>query len=194
MTKLFDTKEGLKLLDIGTGFLIAIVVAILFLSFMPKAKPEVVTVPVIQTKVIEKPVIVKVPVKLTANDKAQVTCLAENIYFEAGNQPDKGKVAVSNVVMNRTKDDRFASTPCGVVKQKAGGVCQFSWVCGKHKGIHDMGLYERSKQIAENVYLHNIGDVTHGAKFYHANYVHPSWSNRFTRVAYIGAHIFYRDA
>jgi spore germination cell wall hydrolase CwlJ-like protein len=166
----------------------------LFMAITPKAKPQVIEVPVIQTKVIEKPVIVKVPVKMSANDQQQVKCMADNIYFEAGNQSDKGKIAVSNVVMNRTKDSRFSSTPCGVVKQKRGGVCQFSWVCSNHKVIRDAELYAHSKQLAMNVYLHNIGDVTHGAKFYHANYVHPSWSHKFARVTTIGAHIFYRDA
>jgi len=142
--------------------------------------------------VIEKPVIIKVPQYLNIQDKKQIQCLAENVYFEAGNQTTKGKIAVTNVVMNRTKDDSFPSTPCGVVKQKKHGECQFSWVCGNVK-IVDLKLYRESVHIAEQVYLNNIPDVTGGATFYHANYVKPYWSKLFDRTVKIDDQIFYRE-
>ena len=46
------------------------------------------------------------PLKATYKDlskdaKKQVTCLAENIYFEAANEPYKGKKAVAFVTINR---------------------------------------------------------------------------------------------
>jgi spore germination cell wall hydrolase CwlJ-like protein len=144
--------------------------------------------------VIEKQVIVKVPVYLNAQDKKQIKCLADNAYFEAGNQTTKGKIAVTNVVMNRTDDDSFPSTPCGVVKQKKRGHCQFSWVCEKKKVV-DANVYKESKHVAEQVYLQNIGDVTAGATFYHASWMktYPFWSNVFDRTTKIGDHIFYRE-
>jgi spore germination cell wall hydrolase CwlJ-like protein len=142
--------------------------------------------------VIEKQVIVKVPVYLTKQDKKQIKCLADNAYFEAGNQTTRGKIAVTNVVMNRTGDDSFPSTPCGVVKQKKQGRCQFSWVC-EHKKVFDADVYTESKRVAEQVYLQNIGDVTAGATFYHASYVHPFWADVFDRTTKIGDHIFYRE-
>ena len=37
----------------------------------------------------------------------EVTCLADNIYFEARNQGLAGMLAVTNVVMNRVADDRY---------------------------------------------------------------------------------------
>lgn len=50
---------------------------------------------------------------------------AEDLYWlsriinaESGNQPLSGKIAVGNVVLNRTKDSRFPSTVKGVVFQK----------------------------------------------------------------------------
>ena len=125
-------------------------------------------------------------------DIQQVKCMADNVYYEARNQSDKGMIAVSNVVMNRTHDTRFASTPCGVVKQKKHRTCQFSWVCEHHRQPVDLDLYERGRRLAEGVYFHRIPDITHGAIFYHAYYDKPMWSRRFAKVAYIGAHIFYR--
>ena len=37
----------------------------------------------------------------------QIVCLADNIYWEARNQPVKGMFAVAFVVDNRVSDDRF---------------------------------------------------------------------------------------
>ena len=38
---------------------------------------------------------------LTEDAKKQVTCLAENIYFEAGHEPIDGQKAVAFVTLNR---------------------------------------------------------------------------------------------
>ena len=186
--KLFDQVEGFPYLRWVEGFCIGVIVVILFGLLMPDPKPQIIKVP--EVKVIEKPVIVKKPVYLSANDKHQIQCLAENAYFEAGNQSTKGKVAVTHVVMNRVKDDRFPKSACAVVHQKSRGVCQFSWVCEGNKRIRNMAMFAEARRVAENVYLGNTYDVTYGSKFYHANYVNPHW--RLDRVTQIGAHIFYR--
>ena len=117
--------------------------------------------------------------------------MAENTYFEAGHEPVKGRIAVNNVVLNRVKDDRFPDSPCAVINQRTGGVCQFSWKCEGGKRIGDWAAYRKAKEIAENVYLGNYRDVTGGAQFYHADYVRPSWARVFDRTTKIGAHIFY---
>ena len=36
-----------------------------------------------------------------------LTCLALNIYYEARNQSVEAQIAVSQVVINRVRDDRF---------------------------------------------------------------------------------------
>mgnify|MGYP003324414285 CR=1 FL=1 len=41
-------------------------------------------------------------------------CLAQNIYFEAGNQPFIGRYAVANVTLNRVNDSQFPNTVCDV--------------------------------------------------------------------------------
>ena len=190
---LFKKTETFPNLTRGEGFVIGLIFAIIIAMFIPtKTVTKYIMVPEVKVieRVVEKPVVVKKPVYVSAHDKRQIQCLAENAYFEAGNQSTKGKVAVTNVVMNRVKDERFPKSACAVVHQKSRGVCQFSWVCEGNKRIRNMAMYAESKRVAENVYLGNTRDVTKGAKFYHANYVNPNWGMR--RVTQIGAHIFYR--
>lgn len=186
---IFEKLEDFPLIRWAEGFCFGII-AVLLIAILTYKGPEVKYVKVPEVKVIEKPVVVKKPVYLSANDKRQIQCLAENAYFEAGNQSQKGKVAVTHVVMNRVKDSRFPKTACGVVYQKARGVCQFSWVCEGKKRVRNMEMFAAARKAAEDVYLGNTRDVTRGAKFYHANYVNPNWG--LTRVTQIGAHIFYR--
>ena len=47
-----------------------------------------------------------------------VDCLAKNIYYEAGSEPEEGKVAVAMVTINRVRDGRFGKTVCSVVDQR----------------------------------------------------------------------------
>jgi len=129
-------------------------------------------------------------IRITPHDERQIQCLAQNAYFEAGNQSDRGMIAVTNVVMNRVEDGRFPRTPCAVINQRTRNVCQFSWVCEGKKNVRNMEIFRRAREAAERVYLQETPDVTHGALFYHANYVNPRWNLR--RVTTIGAHIFYR--
>ena len=191
MLRFFDKKIVFNKIHFGLGIIIGVLAMVLIAASLPDPKPEIKVIKVPEVRVIEKPVevIVKKPVYLSAYDKNQIQCLAENAYFEAGNQSTKGKAAVTHVVMNRVKDDRFPKSACAVVHQKSRGVCQFSWVCEGKKKIRDWALFAESKRVAENVYIGNTRDVTRGAKFYHANYVNPHW--KLTRVAQIGAHIFY---
>ena len=52
-------------------------------------------------------------------DKNQITCLANNMYWEARNQSVKGMLAVGYVTMNRVSDDRYPFTVCEVVDSGA---------------------------------------------------------------------------
>lgn len=121
--------------------------------------------------------------KVDNHHEQQINCLAENIYHEARGQPTKGKIAVSNVVINRTKSGKFPSTPCAVIKQRSKKGCQFSWVCTKRR-ILDSIAYLESKRIARQVYYHEVGDVTNGALYFNTG------SRKYSMR--IGAHSFYR--
>jgi spore germination cell wall hydrolase CwlJ-like protein len=190
--KLFENRKDFPYLRWVEGFCLGIVLAAGAAVAMPTKEPEVKIIKVPEIKVIEKEKIVNKPVYLSANDRKQIQCMAENTYFEAGHEPVKGRIAVNNVVLNRVEDKRFPKTPCGVINQRTARVCQFSWKCEGGKRIRDNAAFAKAKEIAEHVYIGNYGDVTHGAQFYHADYVSPSWGKVFDRTTKIGAHIFYK--
>lgn len=131
--------------------------------------------------------------QLTAEARKEVKCLADNIYFEAGFEPVEGQVAVALVTLNRTEDSRYPKTICGVVKQRIQHVCQFSWWCEPRKKMNDE-VYNSVMQIALHVYANQelLKDITHGALFYHADYVNPRWRG-VEKTTKIGRHIFYKE-
>ena len=190
--KLFENRKDFPYLRWAEGFIIGVIILTGVTLATPTKQPEVQLVKSSANQVIEKKIIVKEPVYLNQYDKQQIRCMAENTYFEAGHEPIKGKIAVNNVVLNRVKDERFPKTPCAVINQRTRGVCQFSWKCEGRKKIADMIAYRKAVEVAEDVYLGNYDDVTRGAKFYHADYVRPSWGRVFDRTTKIGYHIFYR--
>ena len=129
------------------------------------------------------------------NVGTEIRCLALNIYFEARSEPDLGKHAVGHVVMNRVIDPRYPETVCAVIRQGEEGRrhrCQFSWRCdGQSDKPTDTPAWEKSKLIAHYVYWGFSQDPTHGALWYHADYVRPSWRKALLRGPEIGRHIFY---
>ena len=134
-------------------------------------------------------------VALSAGRKAEIECLALNIYFEARSEPDLGKVAVAQVVMNRVASKRFPASICGVVRQ-GGEVkrhrCQFSWWCdGKSDRPRNRSAWQKSLELARDIYWGRSEDPTNGALWYHADYVSPYWRTAFDQGPKIGRHIFY---
>ena len=131
--------------------------------------------------------------QLTPAAKKQVDCLADNIYYEAGWEPEEGKQAVAFVTLNRVQDERFGKDICSVVKQKTNSTCQFSWFCEGKKAIRNMFVYNEAREIAVYVYANyeNMRDVTKGALYYHADYVNPRW--KLEKTTKIGRHIFYKE-
>jgi len=123
-------------------------------------------------------------------------CLANAIYFEAANEPLKGRAAVAQVILNRVRNPTFPDTICGVVYQNEHwrNRCQFSFACDRIPDIvWSREKYKAAKEIAlavtaGKIYLEEVGDSTH----YHATYVRPAWARTMTRVSKIGLHIFYR--
>lgn len=124
-------------------------------------------------------------------DPNDISCMTQNIYFEARNQSKEGKYAVAEVVMNRMNDSRFPNNVCEVIKEQTEKVCQFSWYCdGKSDRMTDVAAIEEAREIAIDVLLSDPTDYTKGALFYHANYVNPEWKN-VKETAVIEDHIFY---
>ena len=134
--------------------------------------------------------------QLTKETQRQVDCLADNIYYEAGYEPEDGKVAVALVTLNRMQDPRFPKDICSVVKQKVKSTCQFTWFCTNPQGAFTdraKQVYEQAQQVAVFVYVNHekLTDITGGALFYHADYVNPRW--KLERTTTIGRHIFYKE-
>jgi spore germination cell wall hydrolase CwlJ-like protein len=129
------------------------------------------------------------------DDGREIACLALTIYHEARGEPERGKLAVGHVVMNRTHSALFPASVCDVVQQ--GGVqrhrCQFSWWCdGRSDRPTDQAALRESMRLAEEIYYGCTPDPTAGALWYHATDVRPSWSKSFGPGKRIDGHVFYR--
>lgn len=136
----------------------------------------------------------------------ELLCLAKNIYYESGAEPTEGKLAVAQVTMNRVEHPNFPKTVCGVVKQQATvkskseweydkKVCQFSWVCQGKKIIKkESDNWQESVMIAEMFLTRNTSydKFQDDVLFFHEKHLPFNWKHKYTKVATIGNHIFYR--
>lgn len=127
-------------------------------------------------------------------DKTQLVCLARNIYFESRGESEKGMKAVAWVTLNRVQHKSFPNSVCGVVHQRGGRGCQFSWFCdGAPDRVRHDESWMRSLKIAMQVLSGQSSDPTHGAThYYNYNMVSPVWGRKFQRTATIGNHSFHR--
>ena len=125
------------------------------------------------------------------DNRRQIACLADNVYYEAGNQSIQGKKAVAYVTLNRARAGRWPSDVCQIVYQKDSRLCQFSWVCENRKPKNNT-VWEQSYSVARHVWYKydNTQDPTLGATFFHAVYVNPQW--KYQKTTQIGDHIFYK--
>lgn len=122
-----------------------------------------------------------------------VDCLAENVYFEARNQPIEGQAAVAAVTINRLLDIKYPNTICEVVYQPK----QFSWTLNGYKKPKDI----KALRIAYDVSLKTIygeggiyKDPINGAVYYHSRHIQPNWDfSKLEKVVTISDHVFYAD-
>lgn len=128
----------------------------------------------------------------------QLYCMTKNIYWEAASEPAEGKLAVAQVVLNRTQSGQFPQDPCQVIYQKnvvyTKVVCQFSWFCEDTYKIRPINqqLWDESYRAAQMVLLEGFRlPALREALYYHADYVNPRWNK--VKVAKIGRHVFYKD-
>jgi N-acetylmuramoyl-L-alanine amidase len=116
---------------------------------------------------------------------AELRCLATAVYFESRGEPLEGQLAVAQAIVNRVESGRYASSICGVVKQRG----QFSF---DHSRTPTAG---RDWQTAQGVARVAVDDMWHEvaprAVSFHAARLSPGWRGK-TRIAQIGNHVFYR--
>ncbi|MDP3547842.1 MAG: cell wall hydrolase [Phreatobacter sp.] len=124
-------------------------------------------------------------------------CLAEAIYWEARSEPERGQMAVAQVVLNRSVSGFYPRDVCGVVYQNAHRylACQFTFACEGRRSLvpTEAGPWSRASHIAKEMmagrlWLPEVGHATH----YHATYVSPWWARSMNRLQQIGIHVFYR--
>ena len=134
------------------------------------------------------------------NESAELYCLSKTIYHEASNQPDRGKIAVAQVVINRVKSNKWPDTVCKVVwQQRWSSSCNclvpmFTWTTDNIPNVvKNKKAWEKSVQAAHAVYrnkaINPVGTATH----YHADYVSPYWAKKLKKVTKLGNHIFYSE-
>ena len=125
---------------------------------------------------------------------AEWQCLTEALYFESRGESLEGQIAVAEVILNRADSPLYPRTVCGVVKQRGGGGCQFSYVCdGRADRMRETEAADLAGRIARAMLDDAPRVLTEGATHFHSKGVRPSWSKRFARTASIGAHMFYRQ-
>lgn len=117
---------------------------------------------------------------------SSVLCLAQNIFYEASNQPLEGVEAVAATVFNRMASDSWPNSVCAVVYQYR----QFSWTLDwskwsrrpPQKFMELAKVYLDQREVLMAVY-----PVTH----FHRVDISPRWAPTLTPVATYGEHIFY---
>jgi spore germination cell wall hydrolase CwlJ-like protein len=134
------------------------------------------------------------PVDTIPVSTADLQCLAESIYYESASQSLVGKYAVGHVVLNRVAKSNYPNTVCGVINQKIGNTCMFSWKCSALKTIPtSSAAWKESQQIALKLLSRkrkDLIDFTGGATHFHATSINPKW--KLKKLTKIDDHLFYK--
>jgi spore germination cell wall hydrolase CwlJ-like protein len=128
--------------------------------------------------------------------ESEKLCLAQAIYFEARSEPEAGRAAVAQVILNRMTSGHYPTSICGVVFQNQQNyhACQFSFTCeGRALRVRDPEAWAQATRVADDVlggktWVADVGASTH----YHADYVRPRWARSLQKTDVIGKHVFYR--
>jgi hypothetical protein len=118
----------------------------------------------------------------------QRACIARAIYWEARGLSENGQRAVAEVIWNRVNHPAFPKTPCAVVFQRSGGVCQFSWACSSVRNV--MPPRNASWQAAWHIAGEAPGDITNGALYFRTKRYRSRWRH-LVEVAEVDEHVFF---
>lgn len=131
-----------------------------------------------------------------------IDTVARTIYGEARGEPDDGKKAVANVVMNRVS---LASQHEHFGDGTAEGACMVPWQfdCWNAADpnaqiINDVfdsdPVFSHCIAIATLAVNRELPDITNGATFYYRNGSKtPKWAEGKIPCASIGNHLFFKD-
>ncbi len=132
--------------------------------------------------------------RMSAGYDTALKCLTQAIYYEAANEPEMGKRAVAQVVLNRVRHPAYPNSVCGVVYEGANQrVCQFSFTCdGSLLRAPMARQWGEARRVAEQALAGTTVPEVGTATNYHADYVVPRWAFTLGKLTQIGRHIFYR--
>lgn len=120
-------------------------------------------------------------------DGIEKACLAEAILREAGGEPEAGRIAVAEVILNRSRSGIYPSSICGVVNQRG----QFTFAKGRPVTAAQQGSWRAAVTLAAKMMSGEVNPVMGSAMYFHSVSVRPDWSGRARRLGRIGAHVFY---
>jgi hypothetical protein len=132
---------------------------------------------------------------LETTHAAAVDCLTAAIYYEAATESEAGQRAVAQVVLNRMRHPAYPKSICGVVFQGSERTtgCQFTFTCdGSLSRMPEAAMWSRARRFAEEALAGHVEKSVGLSTHYHTIWVVPYWRNDLTKLAVIGAHIFYR--
>src|SRR6266852_2710774 len=123
-------------------------------------------------------------------EKAEVTCMAQALYYEARGEGQSGQEAVGEVILHRVRSGGHPDTICGVVREPR----KFSFLTdGSTKREIDSDAWQSAKELATRIVRGElVTSLTRRALFYHQVDIQPAWASEMVRTVKIGNHIFYR--
>lgn len=125
----------------------------------------------------------------------ELSCLSQAIHGEASNQGLDGKLAVAHVIVNRSKDPKFPSDICSVIRQKN----QFhflqniKWI-NVDKPAQKKQMTDSIK-AASMVLNDEVADTTKGALYFinPKNCTDKKWLSNMRKTIKIQDHVFYKN-
>lgn len=122
-------------------------------------------------------------------DSREHGCLTEAIYREAGSEPMRGRMAVAQVIINRTRSGTFPSTVCGVVHQR--GQFNFPKGLGPRRGVAEARLWEEARSVASLAMRGVLTGLSERVLYFNSVAVRGAAARGGRLAAVIGRHAFY---
>ncbi len=117
---------------------------------------------------------------LSKSEDNQVKCVALAVYFESRDQSERGQRAVAHVVVNRSRDGRYAPTPCAVLYQPG----QFTFIGRRSLVVRETKKWEKALEIARDV-MNGAKDITNGCLNFRQRHMRKNG-------LFIEGHVFFR--
>lgn len=131
-------------------------------------------------------VVNKIGLTITQSDYEALQRIVE---AEAGNQDERGRMLVANVIVNRVKSEKFANDITGVIFQNNGRTYQFEPILNGY--YYEVTVSEETKKAVDKVLQGE--DTSGGALYFTMRTSANSWFNTELTLLFVhGEHYFYK--